>query len=103
MLKRPSKYTRFVLPIKEQLILYRTFSLEIKVGWFFFLLQPSAVFSVEAMSVTDQADSTSGSSSPLSLRGQLQKGKKRRNKEKEYRELFLVGMEVQGRTGKISK
>ena len=53
MLKRPSKYSRFVLPIKEQLIFYRKFGLEIK-G--FFLLQPSVVLSVKVMSVTDLAD-----------------------------------------------
>lgn len=56
---------RFVLPIKKQLIFYRKFNLEIKGV---FLLQPSVALSVEAMSVTDLADSTWGSFSPLTER-----------------------------------
>lgn len=98
MPKRPSKYTRFVLPVTEQLIFYRKFGLDIKRG---FLLQPSVVLSVEVMSVTNPADSVSGSFS-LSLKRQLQKGKNGRNNTGNSSNI-LVDMEVQGRIGKISK
>lgn len=98
MPKRPSKYTRFVLPVTEQLIFYRKFGLDIKRV---FLLQPSVVLSVEVMSVTNPADSVSGSFS-LSLKRQLQKGKNGRNNTGNSSNI-LVDMEVQGRIGKISK
>jgi len=98
VLKRPSKYTRFVLPIKEQLIFYRKFGLEIK-G--FFSYNQVQCFQLESwVWLTWQIQHQDPS--PRSLEGQLQTGKKSRE-DTENSSNTPVGMEVQGRIGKISK